>query len=170
MRWSQTPSCSVARRRPTPVDAGNQPDLGPVIGATRSLAALLDPAKAPIIVYESTVYPGVTEEVCGPLIEEVSGLRRGGDFFLGNYGHPRSSARQRSQNDQFGRPVGFGHWGGIALCFDFEWTNKNLFYGFYKRSSSYFSNSELGSSGLPSKEAIEAAIAHMAQRHFADID
>jgi UDP-N-acetyl-D-galactosamine dehydrogenase len=68
---------------PTPVDERNQPDLGPVIGATRSLATLLDAALKPIIVYESTVYPGVTEEVCGPLIEEVSGLRRGRDFFLG---------------------------------------------------------------------------------------
>ena len=68
---------------PTPVDAGNQPDLGPVIGATRSIATLLDPARKPIIVYESTVYPGVTEEICGPLIEEVSGLQRGRDFFLG---------------------------------------------------------------------------------------
>jgi UDP-N-acetyl-D-galactosamine dehydrogenase len=68
---------------PTPVDSGNQPDLGPVISATRSVATLLDPARKPIIVYESTVYPGVTEDICGPLIEEVSGLRRGRDFFLG---------------------------------------------------------------------------------------
>jgi UDP-N-acetyl-D-galactosamine dehydrogenase len=68
---------------PTPVDADNRPDLRPVIGATRSVAALLDPAKRPVVVYESTVYPGVTEEICGPLIEEVSGLRRGRDFFLG---------------------------------------------------------------------------------------
>ncbi len=68
---------------PTPVDGDNRPDLGPVLSATRSLAALLDPARKPIVVYESTVYPGVTEEVCGPLIEDVSGLRRGRDFFLG---------------------------------------------------------------------------------------
>ncbi|HEX6376633.1 MAG TPA: nucleotide sugar dehydrogenase [Allosphingosinicella sp.] len=68
---------------PTPVDADNQPDLRPVIGATRALATLLDPARQPVIVYESTVYPGVTEEICGPLIEEVSGLQRGRDFFLG---------------------------------------------------------------------------------------
>jgi UDP-N-acetyl-D-glucosamine/UDP-N-acetyl-D-galactosamine dehydrogenase len=68
---------------PTPVDAAKQPDLGPVIDATRSVAALLDPARRPLIVYESTVYPGVTDEICGPLIEEVSGLVRGRDFFLG---------------------------------------------------------------------------------------
>src|SRR4051812_3490946 len=68
---------------PTPVDADNRPDLGPVIGATRSVAALLDAGRPQVVVYESTVYPGVTEEICGPLIEEVSGLVRGRDFFLG---------------------------------------------------------------------------------------
>ncbi len=68
---------------PTPVDGDNSPDLRPVISATRSVAALLDPARKPIIVYESTVYPGVTEDICGPLIEELTGLRRGQDFFLG---------------------------------------------------------------------------------------
>jgi UDP-N-acetyl-D-galactosamine dehydrogenase len=68
---------------PTPVDSDNRPDLGPVIGATRAVAALLDPERKPIVVYESTVYPGVTDELCGPLIEEVSGLVRGRDFFLG---------------------------------------------------------------------------------------
>ena len=68
---------------PTPVDEANQPDLRPVLGATRTLAKLLDPARKAIVVYESTVYPGVTDEICGPLIEEVSGLVRGRDFFLG---------------------------------------------------------------------------------------
>ena len=68
---------------PTPVDAGNKPDLGSVISATRTVATLLDKAKKPIIIYESTVYPGVTEDICGTLIEDLSGLKRGTDFFLG---------------------------------------------------------------------------------------
>lgn len=68
---------------PTPVDAANQPDLGPVVAATETVSHLLDPARRPVIVYESTVYPGVTETICGPLIEKVSGLTRGSDFFLG---------------------------------------------------------------------------------------
>ncbi len=68
---------------PTPVDSSNRPDLTPLLGATRTLAALLDGGRPTTIVYESTVYPGVTEDLCGPLIEEVSGLRRGTDFFLG---------------------------------------------------------------------------------------
>lgn len=68
---------------PTPVDQANQPDLRPVLSATRSLANVLDATEKPIIVYESTVYPGVTEDICGPEIERISGLRRGTDFFLG---------------------------------------------------------------------------------------
>ncbi|MEA3081174.1 MAG: UDP-N-acetyl-D-glucosamine/UDP-N-acetyl-D-galactosamine dehydrogenase [Sphingomonadales bacterium] len=68
---------------PTPVDEANRPDLTAVMSATRMLAGLIDPAKRPTIVYESTVYPGVTEEMCGPEIERVAGLKRGRDFRLG---------------------------------------------------------------------------------------
>jgi UDP-N-acetyl-D-galactosamine dehydrogenase len=68
---------------PTPVDQANRPDLTAVMAATRMVAGLIDPAKRPTIVYESTVYPGVTEEMCGPEIERVSGLQRGRDFRLG---------------------------------------------------------------------------------------
>src|SRR5688572_29685234 len=62
---------------PTPVDAAKRPDLRPVEAATRTVAALIDPSRKPVIVYESTVYPGVTDDLCGPLIEKVSGLKRG---------------------------------------------------------------------------------------------
>jgi len=68
---------------PTPVDASNTPDLTAVLAATRTLAGLIDPAKRPTIVYESTVYPGVTEDICGPEIERAGGLQRGRDFRLG---------------------------------------------------------------------------------------
>jgi UDP-N-acetyl-D-galactosamine dehydrogenase len=68
---------------PTPVDATNQPDLSIVESASRMVARMLDGARKPIVCFESTVYPGVTEDVCGPILEEVSGLRRGEDFFLG---------------------------------------------------------------------------------------
>lgn len=68
---------------PTPVDAQNRPDLRPVIGASHSVGRLLDGARRPIVVYESTVYPGVTEEICGPILEQESGLVCGRDFFLG---------------------------------------------------------------------------------------
>jgi UDP-N-acetyl-D-galactosamine dehydrogenase len=67
---------------PTPVDQANRPDLSAVIAATRMVAQAIDPARRPTIVYESTVYPGVTEEICGPEIERT-GLKRGRDFRLG---------------------------------------------------------------------------------------
>jgi UDP-N-acetyl-D-galactosamine dehydrogenase len=68
---------------PTPVDSSNRPDLTAVLSATRMIAGLIDPARRPTIVYESTVYPGVTEDICAPEIERVAGLRRGDDFRLG---------------------------------------------------------------------------------------
>ena len=68
---------------PTPVDSANQPDLRPMLGATRAIAAILKRNAGTILVYESTVYPGVTEDVCGPELERLSGLKRGVDFFLG---------------------------------------------------------------------------------------
>lgn len=68
---------------PTPVDAANRPDLGAVIAATEMVASLIDPERRPTIVYESTVYPGVTEDICGAKIEGARGLKRGRDFRLG---------------------------------------------------------------------------------------
>ncbi|MEA3015152.1 MAG: UDP-N-acetyl-D-glucosamine/UDP-N-acetyl-D-galactosamine dehydrogenase [Sphingomonadales bacterium] len=68
---------------PTPVDGANRPDLSPLTEATELVAGMIEPGRPATIVYESTVYPGVTEETCGPLIEKISGLARGKDFFLG---------------------------------------------------------------------------------------
>ena len=68
---------------PTPVDAKNRPDLSIVMAATRTVGTMLRANKRSIVVYESTVYPGVTEEICGPELERVSGLACGKDFFLG---------------------------------------------------------------------------------------
>src|SRR5262245_40332840 len=66
---------------PTPIDSNNRPDLGPMISASKTIGPHLK--KGDIVVYESTVYPGVTEEVCGPILDERSGLRNGVDYFLG---------------------------------------------------------------------------------------
>ncbi|HXN31338.1 MAG TPA: nucleotide sugar dehydrogenase [Polyangiaceae bacterium] len=66
---------------PTPVDSNNVPDLTPVERASETVGRAL--SKGAIVVYESTVYPGVTEDVCGPILEKASGLRRGADFKLG---------------------------------------------------------------------------------------
>jgi UDP-N-acetyl-D-galactosamine dehydrogenase len=68
---------------PTPVDEANRPDLGPVMAATRTVGGLIRAGRDTIIIYESTVYPGITEDICGPELERISGLKRGIDFFLG---------------------------------------------------------------------------------------
>jgi UDP-N-acetyl-D-galactosamine dehydrogenase len=66
---------------PTPVDAANQPDLTPMLRASETVGKALK--KGDIVVYESTVYPGVTEEECVPILERVSGLVCGDDFTVG---------------------------------------------------------------------------------------
>jgi UDP-N-acetyl-D-galactosamine dehydrogenase len=66
---------------PTPVDSNNRPDLGPVISASETVGRVLE--SGAVVVYESTVYPGVTEDICGPILEKLSGLKRGKDFKLG---------------------------------------------------------------------------------------
>lgn len=68
---------------PTPVDTDNKPDLKPVMSATRTVAGMLDASRGAIVVYESTVYPGVTEDLCAPELERLSGLVCGRDFFVG---------------------------------------------------------------------------------------
>lgn len=66
---------------PTPVDVDNRPDLRPLLSASETVAQVI--SKNNIVIYESTVYPGVTEEECVPVIERMSGLKFNADFFAG---------------------------------------------------------------------------------------
>jgi UDP-N-acetyl-D-glucosamine/UDP-N-acetyl-D-galactosamine dehydrogenase len=66
---------------PTPIDEYKRPDLTPLVGASRSVGSVL--RKGDVVVYESTVYPGCTEEVCVPILERESGLQFNRDFFVG---------------------------------------------------------------------------------------
>jgi len=66
---------------PTPIDSHNEPDLSPLINACKSIGPLL--VKGNIVVFESTVYPGATEEVCVPILEKFSKLQFNSDFFCG---------------------------------------------------------------------------------------
>lgn len=66
---------------PTPVDKNNSPDLTPLYGASTTVGKVI--SKGDIVVYESTVYPGVTEDECLPVVEKVSGLKFNVDFFAG---------------------------------------------------------------------------------------
>ena len=66
---------------PTPIDINRLPDLSVLENSCRKIARVI--GVGDLVIVESTVYPGVTEEVCGPLIEEVSGLRQGQRLFFG---------------------------------------------------------------------------------------
>ena len=79
---------------PTPVDGNNVPDLTPVERASEAVGRVL--SRGGVVVYESTVYPGVTEDVCGPILERVSGLKRGVEFTVG-YSPERIDPGTRSQ-------------------------------------------------------------------------
>ncbi|BAF72505.1 nucleotide sugar dehydrogenase [Sulfurovum sp. NBC37-1] len=66
---------------PTPIDSSNRPDLTPLVKSSESVGEILK--KGDIVIYESTVYPGVTEEICVPVLEKVSGQKFNEDFFCG---------------------------------------------------------------------------------------
>ena len=66
---------------PTPVDENNTPDLTPLYGASTTVGKVI--SKGDVVVYESTVYPGVTEDECLPVVEKISGLKFNVDFFAG---------------------------------------------------------------------------------------
>lgn len=66
---------------PTPIDQSKQPDLTPLVRASEAVGSVL--SKGDVVIYESTVYPGVTEEVCTPVLEQVSGLKFNEDFYVG---------------------------------------------------------------------------------------
>ena len=66
---------------PTPVDEHKTPDLGPILSASKAIGATLQ--HGDIVIYESTVYPGATEEQCAPVLEQASGLKVNTDFYLG---------------------------------------------------------------------------------------
>lgn len=80
--WEDLQACNVfIVTVPTPLDSHNHPDLNPLEGATRAIGKLLK--HGDIVIYESTVYPGCTDEFCVPILEELSGLQYNRDFFCG---------------------------------------------------------------------------------------
>ncbi len=76
----QTANCYIVTV-PTPVDSSNRPDLSPLIKASETVGKVI--SKGDIVIYESTVYPGATEEDCLPVVEKVSGLKFNEDFYAG---------------------------------------------------------------------------------------
>ena len=76
---------------PTPVDGAKTPDLRALLAASKQVGACLQ--KGNIVIYESTVYPGCTEEDCVPVLEQASGLRFNEDFFCGLFARAHQSGR-----------------------------------------------------------------------------
>ncbi|HQN52183.1 MAG TPA: Vi polysaccharide biosynthesis UDP-N-acetylglucosamine C-6 dehydrogenase TviB, partial [Phenylobacterium sp.] len=78
---------------PTPIDAHKRPDLGALLSASRTVGRAISPGA--VVVYESTVYPGATEEDCVPVVEQVSGLTFNRDFYAG-YSPERANPGDRA--------------------------------------------------------------------------
>ncbi|PWB28921.1 nucleotide sugar dehydrogenase [Stenotrophomonas sp. SPM] len=100
---------------PTPIDAYEQPDLEPLRSATRLVASHL--RAGDLVIYESTVYPGTTEEVCVPLLEEGSGLRFNEDFYCG-YSPERVSPGDRQRRLADIRKITSGSTPAVASMVD----------------------------------------------------
>ncbi|KOQ73282.1 UDP-N-acetyl-D-galactosamine dehydrogenase [Stenotrophomonas maltophilia] len=100
---------------PTPIDAYEQPDLEPLRSATRLIASHL--RAGDLVIYESTVYPGTTEEVCVPLLEQVSGLRFNVDFYCG-YSPERVSPGDRQRRLADIRKITSGSTPEVAAVID----------------------------------------------------
>ncbi len=100
---------------PTPIDQHNRPDLGPLLAASTTVARALTPGN--IVIYESTVYPGATEEACVPVLEEVSGLRHNRDFYTG-YSPERINPGDRRHRLTNIKKITAGSTPEIAQCVD----------------------------------------------------
>ncbi|MEG0184847.1 MAG: nucleotide sugar dehydrogenase [Stenotrophomonas sp.] len=100
---------------PTPIDAYEQPDLEPLRSATRLIASHL--RSGDLVIYESTVYPGTTEEVCVPLLEQGSGLRFNEDFYCG-YSPERVSPGDRQRRLADIRKITSGSTPAVAAVVD----------------------------------------------------
>lgn len=116
---------------PTPVDLNNRPDLRPLRGASETVGKVI--SKGDIVVYESTVYPGVTEEECLPVVERVSGLRFNEDFFAG-YSPERINPGDKLHTVEKIKKVTSGSTPEIADIVDGVY-NSVLVNGTYKASS-----------------------------------
>lgn len=100
---------------PTPVDKNNRPDLTPLLGASRTVGQVI--SRGDVVVYESTVYPGVTEEECLPEVERVSGLKLNVDFYAG-YSPERINPGDKQHTVEKIKKVTSGSTPEIALLVD----------------------------------------------------
>ncbi len=116
---------------PTPVDENNRPDLRPLVSASETVGKVI--GKGDIVIYESTVYPGVTEEECLPVVERVSGLRFNEDFFAG-YSPERINPGDKQHTVEKIKKVTSGSTPEVAAAIDGLY-NSVLVNGTHKASS-----------------------------------
>ncbi len=116
---------------PTPVDNDNRPDLRPLIGASTTVGKVI--SAGDIVIYESTVYPGVTEEECLPIVEKVSGLKFNEDFYAG-YSPERINPGDKEHTVEKIKKVTSGSTPEIATIVD-DLYNSVLLNGTFKASS-----------------------------------
>lgn len=116
---------------PTPVDENNRPDLKPLLSASETVGSVIN--QGDIVVYESTVYPGVTEEECLPVVERVSGLKFNVDFFAG-YSPERINPGDKEHTVEKIKKVTSGSTPEIAHIIDGVY-NSVLINGTYKAPS-----------------------------------
>lgn len=116
---------------PTPVDHNNHPDLTPLVGASTTVGKVI--SKGDIVIYESTVYPGVTEEECLPVVERVSGLKFNTDFYAG-YSPERINPGDKEHTVEKIKKVTSGSTPEVADFVD-ELYNSVLVNGTHKASS-----------------------------------
>lgn len=116
---------------PTPVDHNNHPDLTPLVGASTTVGKVI--SKGDIVIYESTVYPGVTEEECLPVVEKVSGLKFNTDFYAG-YSPERINPGDKEHTVEKIKKVTSGSTPEVADFVD-ELYNSVLVNGTHKASS-----------------------------------
>lgn len=116
---------------PTPVDHNNHPDLSPLLSASETVGKVI--AKDDVVIYESTVYPGVTEEECLPMVEKVSGLKFNADFYAG-YSPERINPGDKEHTVEKIKKVTSGSTPEVADFVD-ELYNSVLVNGTHKASS-----------------------------------
>lgn len=116
---------------PTPVDRNNRPNLAPLINASYTVGKVI--SKGDIVIYESTVYPGVTEEECIPAVEKISGLKLNVDFYAG-YSPERINPGDKEHVVEKIKKVTSGSTPEIAIVVD-ELYNSVLMNGTHKASS-----------------------------------
>ena len=116
---------------PTPIDCGNRPDLGPLLSASRAVGSVM--SRNNIVIYESTVYPGMTEEICIPEIERVSGMKFNTDFFAG-YSPERINPGDKEYTVEKIKKVTSGSTPHVARIVD-DLYNSILVNGTYRASS-----------------------------------